>query len=205
MNNPCNQDVTAAFCQVPRQSEQVLAVKVEAGSFYAQVTAWERVAGQWQLAFPAAAATIGRSGLTSADQKTEGDGCTPSGIYALGTVFGGEPAVATAMPYRQVTEDACWVDDPASPQYNCWVNGKPQAVSWEQMLQPDGLYRLGIVVEYNTTPVIAGKGSVILVHLWRGPDKPTQGCVALAESDLVQLVAWLEPQKQPVIILGSAV
>ena len=72
------------------------------------------------------------------------------------------------------------------------------------MRRDDHLYRLGVVVGYNTDPVVAGLGSAIFLHIWKGPGQPTAGCVAMAESDLERIVAWLDPAKMPQIILGHA-
>ena len=88
--------------------------------------------------------------------------------------------------------------------YNQWVSGRPDTCSVEQMFRPDGLYRYGIVIEYNTQPVIPGKGSAIFVHCWQAPGVPTAGCVALAQRIYFSLIAWLTPEKQPVIILEAA-
>lgn len=172
------------------------------GGCQASLMAWERQSGGWRPVF-AAAAVIGRGGFVSPALKREGDGGTPTGVYSLGPVFGYAAEAATAMPYRQITADDRWVDDPVAPQYNQWVRGEPQAVSWEDMLRPDGLYRYGIVVQYNTRPAVAGKGSAIFVHLWRASGESTDGCVALAEADLLRVIAWLAPAKRPVIILGG--
>lgn len=170
-------------------------------SCQAAVEAWERLDGEWRRAYGPVAAVIGRCGLVAPEDKREGDGCTPRGIYELGMVFGTGESVATRMPYRRISEDDCWVDDPASSQYNRWVNGVPEAASWERMLRPDGLYRYGIVIEYNTKPVVAGRGSAIFVHLWRGPGEPTSGCLAMSEADLTWLLAWLRPESGPVVAL----
>jgi L,D-peptidoglycan transpeptidase YkuD (ErfK/YbiS/YcfS/YnhG family) len=168
----------------------------------AGLAAWERRKGCWQKAF-AAPAVVGRGGFVTPADKREGDGATPTGVYPLGPVFGYAAEARTAMPYRPITADDCWVDDSDSPHYNTWVHGEPAAASWEEMLRPDGLYRHGIVVNYNTSPVVPGKGSAIFVHIWRGSGQPTAGCVALAEDDLLQLIAWLSPEKSPVIVLGE--
>ncbi len=184
-----------------RQALTVFLVAV--GDCQATLTAWELAGGRWRPAGEAVPATIGRGGFVHPACKREGDGATPTGVYPLSLVFGYGPAVPTAMPYRRITADDCWVDDPASPQYNTWVRGRPQAATWETMLRSDGLYKLGIVVDYNTAPIVPGKGSAIFVHLWCGPGEPTSGCVALAESDLLTLIAWLEPAKNPVIVLGK--
>jgi L,D-peptidoglycan transpeptidase YkuD (ErfK/YbiS/YcfS/YnhG family) len=183
--------------------KQALTVHLDtAGGCRAALTAWELRDGRWQH-FLSTEAAIGRSGFVAADEKREGDGGTPTGTYPLSLVFGYGAEAGTAMPYRQITADDYWVDDPASPQYNTWVRGRPAAASFETMLRPDGLYRHGIVVEYNSRPVVAGKGSAIFVHIWRGAGEPTAGCVALAEGELREITAWLDPEKGPVIVLGG--
>lgn len=174
-----------------------------AGGCAATVTAWERTDGRWRQASAAMEAVIGRGGFVAPEAKREGDGGTPRGVYALSLVFGYGPEAATAMPYRRITAADRWVDDPASPDYNRWVTGETAAASWEEMLRPDGLYRHGIVVEYNTAPVVPGKGSAIFVHVWKGPGEATAGCAALAAADLVHLIAWLNPKAEPVIVLGE--
>jgi L,D-peptidoglycan transpeptidase YkuD (ErfK/YbiS/YcfS/YnhG family) len=70
------------------------------------------------------------------------------------------------------------------------------------MRRADGLYQLGIVVGYNTEPVLAGRGSAIFLHVWRGPGQATAGCIAMNLADLERIVAWLDPVKNPRIILG---
>lgn len=168
----------------------------------ADLTAWERRDGRWLSVFTVPAVN-GRSGFVPPEDKCEGDGGTPCGVYPLGPVFGYAAKAETAMPYRPITTDDNWVDDPASPQYNTWVQGRPRASSWEEMLRSDGFYRYGIVVQYNTSPVVPGKGSAIFVHLWRGPEEKTAGCIGLAETGLLRLIAWLTPEKRPVIVLGE--
>ena len=57
------------------------------------------------------------------------------------------------MPYRQMTPNDIWVDDPASPDYNrLKKRGQTQARSFEDMVLPDDRYKYGIVIEYNTAP-----------------------------------------------------
>jgi len=185
-------------------AEQAILVKQKKDKMcQAELTAWERQPGWRQVAGPMQA-TLGRGGMVAATVKTEGDGFTPAGTYALGLVFGSEPTVLTTMPYRQTTVSDVWVDDPTALNYNQWVSGQHHAGSVEQMLRTDGLYRYGIVIEYNTQPVIPGKGSAIFVHCWQAPGVATAGCVALAAEDLLRLIAWLAPAKQPVIILEAA-
>jgi L,D-peptidoglycan transpeptidase YkuD (ErfK/YbiS/YcfS/YnhG family) len=133
--------------------------------------------------------------------RKEGDGRTPSGIYRLGTAFGYKNHIDTKLSYRQVTENDHWVDDIESKQYNQWINGTPQANSFENLKRDDDLYKYAVVIEYNTAPIKSGEGSAIFLHIWRAPDKPTAGCVATDEINVKRLLSWLDPSRQPVIVL----
>lgn len=146
--------------------------------------------------------TVGRNGIADFDRKREGDGMTPRGVFPLELVFGYASTAVTKMPYRQATAQDVWIDEPSSPRYNQWVFGIPANESHEKMRRNDDLYKLGIVIGYNTAPVVKGLGSAIFLHIWKGPGKSTSGCVAMSESDMEQIVAWLDPVRKPQIIIG---
>jgi L,D-peptidoglycan transpeptidase YkuD (ErfK/YbiS/YcfS/YnhG family) len=61
------------------------------------------------------------------------------------------------------------------------------------MWRDDDLYDLVVVLGHNDDPVIPGAGSAIFLHLARPDYRPTEGCVALARSDLEALLAVAEP------------
>jgi len=183
---------------------QAMVVLAEpAGGGRGQVLTWERREKDWLAVFPAMPAVIGRNGFAPPGEKAEGDGRSPSGTFPLGTAFGYGPSVPTKLAYRQATENDYWVDDPASPQYNQWVTGMPQANSFERMKRDDDLYRYGIVIEYNRPATVRGEGSAIFMHVWRGPDSPTSGCVALSPENLLKILGWLDRSRNPVIVLGG--
>ena len=186
-------------------SSQVLLVgSANPASIDVLISPWERKNGRWQCLLPPMNGVIGRKGFAPPGKKREGDGRTPAGIFLLGTAFGYEPSFPTRMPYRQVTVDDLWVDDPQADDYNRWVRrGTTQASSFERMKRDDDLYKYGIVVEYNTNPVIKGQGSAIFFHLWRGKGIPTAGCVALSEEHLKGILKWLDPAAQPLVIMGT--
>jgi L,D-peptidoglycan transpeptidase YkuD (ErfK/YbiS/YcfS/YnhG family) len=188
-------------------TSQILMVTEEHSLFSTQIMVraleWREQA--WHTAFGPLKAVIGRKGFAPPGEKREGDGRTPSGVFPLPLVFGYGASAPTRMPYRQAREEDLWVDDPASPDYNRWVvRGETAAASFERLKRDDDLYKYGIVIAYNTDPVINGHGSAIFLHLWRGPESTTAGCVALAEADVLKILAWLEPSANPVIILRPA-
>jgi len=146
-------------------------------------------------------AMVGRKGIAPLNEKREGDGRTPSGIYPIGPAFGYASSFNTKLVYRQSTKNDFWVDDVNSRQYNQWVTGTPDAKSFEKMHRSDDLYKYGAVIEYNTDPIVPGNGSAIFMHIWRAPDKSTSGCVALSPRSLRKVLGWLDSQRHPVIIL----
>jgi L,D-peptidoglycan transpeptidase YkuD (ErfK/YbiS/YcfS/YnhG family) len=49
------------------------------------------------------------------------------------------------------------------------------------------------VLGHNDDPPVAGMGSAIFVHIARPAYAPTEGCVALAREDLVELLSRAQP------------
>ena len=85
-----------------------------------------------------------------------------------------------------------WCDDPAHPDYNRQVV-LPFAASHEELWREDQIYDLVVVLGYNDDPVIPGKGSAIFLHLAREDFSPTEGCVACARTDLLDLLRTAKP------------
>jgi L,D-peptidoglycan transpeptidase YkuD (ErfK/YbiS/YcfS/YnhG family) len=187
------------------QSTQIILVQERKGpsSTGYFVYAVEKKQGRWKWVLGPMESTIGKNGFALPGEKREGDGKTPSGIFLLKRTFGYDKAIKTKMPYRQATEEDLWVDDPDAPDYNQWVKkGETRAASYEKMKREDAQYKYGIVIEYNTDPVIKGHGSAIFFHVWKKKDSPTAGCVAVSEEDIVKILEWLDPDAFPLIIMG---
>jgi L,D-peptidoglycan transpeptidase YkuD (ErfK/YbiS/YcfS/YnhG family) len=187
------------------QSTQMILVRQRRCLFSSRYFVYpvEKKHDHWQWVSGPMEATIGKNGFALPGEKREGDGKTPSGIFSLRRTFGYDKTVKTKMPFRQVSEEDLWVDDPNAPDYNQWVRqGQTGAASYEKMKREDGQYKYGIVIEYNTDPVIKGHGSAIFFHVWKGKDFPTAGCVAVSEEDMIKIFEWLDPNAFPLIIMG---
>ena len=108
------------------------------------------------------------------------------------------------LPARPIGEHDGWCDDPRSSAYNRLVR-IPNEWSHEKMWREDGLYDLLVVVGYNDDPPEGEWGSAIFLHIARDDLSPTQGCVAFARDDLLELVPLLTPQtKLQVLDLSAA-
>jgi L,D-peptidoglycan transpeptidase YkuD (ErfK/YbiS/YcfS/YnhG family) len=157
---------------------------------------WRRVAGPWH-------ARLGRSGLSA--RKREGDGATPTGTYRFGTtVYGIASNPGIRFRYHRLTCGDWWDEDPTSPTYNTFRHvacgtapafGDGSEALWR--ISPQ--YRYFAVIDYNASPVVAGRGSAIFLHVAVGA---TAGCVSLPERQLVQLLRWFRPAAHPLIRLG---
>lgn len=199
---------TAASAAWPAQLDRVgssgQAVVVTAGA-YGETTgvlsAYERAPEGWRLVHGPFDAFVGYNGMAPPEAKFEGDGRTPSGVYAFDFFFGVGPDPGVRFLYRQVTGDSIvWDDDPTSPLYNTWVDEDVQEVGEdpEEMYQPTA-YEHAAVIAYNSarTP---GLGSAIFLHASTG--EPTAGCASLPVDQLRAVLVWLDPAQQPRIILG---
>jgi L,D-peptidoglycan transpeptidase YkuD (ErfK/YbiS/YcfS/YnhG family) len=196
------------FASVAQRSfgstQMLIAVNDDSRKTAAKVYAIEERQGKWHLVFDPFDAVIGRNGFAVPNNKREGDGKTPSGKFYLQRTFGYDVSINTRLSYRQAGPDDLWVDDPTAGDYNQWVKKQETAAeSYEWMKRNDDLYKYGIVIEYNTSPVVKGYGSAIFIHVWGGKDSTTEGCIAVSEENILRILRWLDPEAKPVIIMGA--
>ncbi|MGE7761656.1 L,D-transpeptidase family protein [Peribacillus sp. NPDC097895] len=168
------------------------------------IQTYEKKKGEWRRALKKMEGVIGKNGFTKS--KKEGDGKSPVGIYSFGTAFGSKTKPeGVKMGYKKTTKYDYWIDDQTSKDYNKWktYKGNPEGKwkSFERMNHE--LYKYGAVINYNTNPIIKGKGSAIFLHIWRGETKPTAGCTATAEKNVLSLLKWMDPEQKPHVIMGT--
>ncbi|MDR2093579.1 MAG: L,D-transpeptidase family protein [Azoarcus sp.] len=168
----------------------VVSGKPGAAANRAEVRAYAKVDGVWTLRF-STDAWLGKNGFRQ--DKREGDGATPIGVFTFGRAFGiaGDPGSAT--PYTKVTEVDVWVDDPASKYYNQWARADDPDADWrsaERLAEYGKAYKYAIAVNYNVSPVVPGKGSAIFLHVATG--RPTAGCVAVPGAAMVFFLGFVK-------------
>ena len=143
---------------------------------------------------------VGVNGI--GEKLREGDGLTPVGRWPLRRVLYRadriKPPPKSRLSLAEIDSDDAWCDVPGDPNYNRLVR-LPYASLDELLWREDSLYNLIVVVGFNDSPVVPGKGSAIFLHLARPDYGPTQGCVALSRDDLTEAVAQLERANRLVI------
>jgi len=140
------------------------------------------------------ACAIGWGGVRA--DKREGDGATPAGRFPLRRVLYRPDRLApprTALPIAPLGPQDGWCDDAGHNLYNRPL-GLPHAARHEALWREDHVYDLIVILGHNDDPVVPGMGSAIFLHV-AGPDyAPTAGCVALAQADLLTVLAAIGPR-----------
>jgi L,D-peptidoglycan transpeptidase YkuD (ErfK/YbiS/YcfS/YnhG family) len=140
-------------------------------------------------------------GVNGVRPTREGLGRTPVGVFTLTEAFGNRPDNGTRLPYVHVGPDDWWDENPASPHYNRMVVSAVSPGANSENLYDAGLaYAHAVVINYNMNPVARGAGSGFFLHVSFGA--PTEGCVAIPENELDQVMRWLNPADHPVISIG---
>lgn len=183
--------LTLALALVLGCPQRIQVVAPSARSTTATLTVSEcgrRVFGPWR-------ARVGYHGLSA--QHREGDGTTPTGIFALGpTVYGLDPNPGVRLGYRRLRCGDWWDEDPRSASYNSFRHvtcgtSPPFGGGSEALWRATVAYREFAVVQYNVAPAVPGRGSAIFLHDDTG--HATNGCISLPRPELLQLLRRLRP------------
>ncbi|WP_296426771.1 L,D-transpeptidase family protein [Yoonia sp.] len=142
--------------------------------------------------------TIGRGGVTG--RKAEGDGATPRGTHCIVGMLYRPDRMARptdwALPIRP---GDLWSDDVRDPDYNMMVR-VPHRFGHENLRRADPMYDLIILTDWNWPYAVKGRGSAIFLHQWRGPGRPTAGCVAFSRADLCWIARHIRHETRLVIV-----
>jgi len=218
----CQLRTPAPSAEIDASQQLVVVITPNWTSTVGTMTRFERATSTsaWTRVEPPIPLVVGRTGIAwgvgfdevSADgpHKHEGDGKTPAGIFPLDTVFGFAPRDSipeVKLPYVQLLPTTDCVDDTASAYYNTVVDrAAVPRVDWNsaEHMREVGQYKIGVIVGYNSSPPVKGRGSCIFLHIWAGPDSHTAGCTAFDEAKLRELILWLDPGKRPLLVQLTA-
>ena len=211
------------LAHVATAGQVIVVTSPSSTSSYASLRAYERDGnGGWTQVVGATPARLGWSGLALAGQRRQGTGKTPAGTFAIVSAFGRKADPGTALPYRQFDRNDAWTYNPRYPStYNIF-----QSVdrSWsgyggyvEQLWSYGSQYDYVSVLDYNLPdgPITTGPDGVrrtsdpantragggIFLHVTNG--KVTAGCIAIPEGAMRGVLQWLDPDRQPVIVVGT--
>jgi len=172
---------------------------------------------RWQRVGESVPVLYGKNGLAwgrgvrgaeeSGLRKREGDGRSPAGVFAIGTIYGNDAHLPDGadFPFHQVTANDAWPDDPKNPFYNQHVAvDAAQPPAWfaaQRMRTGDPAYRWRVEIRHNADPIEPGAGSATFFHIRRGETRRTSACTTMAEPDLRDMVVWLRAAAKPHYVL----
>ncbi len=134
---------------------------------------------------------LGRTGIKA--DKREGDGGTPRGRFHPVRLWWRAdrlPRPHTSLPVRRIDPADAWCEDPHDRRYNRSFRRSANEPG-DRLRRDDALYDLIVEIDYNTRPLVAGRGSAVFLHIARPGLGPTAGCVAMRRSDLQRLLGRL--------------
>ena len=161
-------------------------------------TCFESVAGPF-------AAFVGINGVSA--RHREGDLTTPIGLFGIETtMYGVEVNPGLTYRYHQFRCGDWWDEDPQTVLYNHFVHvtcgtAPPFAGNSESLWTKVPAYDYLAVIDFDTSPVVPGRGSAIFLHVSKG--SPTTGCVSIAQVHLLRVLELLRTALHPVIYINT--
>ena len=135
---------------------------------------------------------LGKAGIQK--KIKEGDNITPKGTFKILRIYYRQDRIKKIKcPIKQIkiTKQIGWCDDSKSRYYNKQIK-LPSKLSHEILYQKDNIYDIICVINYNTNPILKGKGSAIFLHVARRKYQKTKGCIALRKNHLIQLLSRIQ-------------
>jgi L,D-peptidoglycan transpeptidase YkuD (ErfK/YbiS/YcfS/YnhG family) len=181
---------TPWFASQVGNATQVVSV-VSTGGSNATMDIYQRTPTGWQALRSGVPTHVGSAGMAA--QAKSGVPATPTGVYSLDSAFGTAANPGTALPYTQVGPNHWWSGDDHSATFNSMqVCPKAQCpfntADSENLQIPQYKHAVVMGVNKNKTP---GGGAAFFFHTTDG--KPTEGCVAVDDAQLVSIMKWLQP------------
>ena len=177
--------------KVPPKTRQALVVTGRGrNSSISTAVLYERTAAGWRAgtSWPAHNALKGWT-----DHHRAGDLRSPIGVYALTDAGGLRPDPGTSLPYDRSGGFSIG---------GTGFEGEPLAGSFDYVIAINYNRQAGTTPLDWTRPLGAGRGGGIWVHV--DHDGPTQGCVSLRKNHMKELLRALDPDRDPVVVMGDA-
>lgn len=164
------------------------------------VSLYEKKDGTFTVIKDAISGYISANG--TAEYMTPYDDYTPLGNFNIEYAFGTEPDPGTKLEYLAVDYGSMWDTDPASINYNKWLDSDATYIdftSYQLLSEYTKSYKYAVVFDYNRDPVDNSQGCAKFLHV---SSEPTVfGGVGVSESDILEILSWLDPEKSPKICI----
>ena len=219
--SPVSSQATPALLNEITDSDQVVLVTAKSWrSTVGTVQVFEKKKSSWSVIQNSVKANLGYGGLVPGNKRKQGTGTTPTGTYAFTSAFGIKPDPGTKLTYFKVDNNDAWTYNPKFPStYNILQTANKNWSSYGNYVEILSTYRK----QYNYVAVLdfnlpsgkitkganginrtdqsanTSRGGGIFLHVSNGTK--TAGCIAIPEGSMKEILQWLEPKKNPVIVI----
>lgn len=218
---PTSSQATPALLNEITDSDQVVLVTADSWrATMGTVQVFEKKNKSWLAAQKSVKAYLGYGGLVPGDKRKQGTGTTPTGTYAFISAFGIKPDPGTKLSYTKVDNNDAWTYNPKFPStYNVFQTANKKWSGYGdfvEILSTYGKpYNYSAVLDFNlpTGKITTGanginrtdqsantvRGGGIFLHVSNGTK--TAGCIAIPEQAMKEILEWVDPKKNPVIVI----
>ncbi|WP_328318621.1 L,D-transpeptidase family protein [Streptomyces sp. NBC_00388] len=126
------------------------------------------------------------------EKHYQGDLHSPAGVYGLTDAGGRKKDPGTRLPYDHRS---------AFVAAGTGFEGESLAGAFDYVVAINYNHKPGTTPLDWTRPMGADRGGGVWFHVDHGG--PTHGCVSLSEDRMKELLRWLEPSKNPVVVMGD--
>lgn len=216
----CAQAAPALLNEISGSSQVVLVTANSWRSTMGTLQVFEKRNKSWSAVQDSVPANLGYGGLVPGDERKQGTGTTPTGTYAFTSAFGIKSDPGTKLNYIKVNKNDAWTYNPKVPStYNIFQTANKSWSRYGNYVEVLSTYRK----QYNYVAVLdfnlpKGKitqganginrtdqsantvlGGGIFLHVSNGTK--TAGCIAIPEKTMRAILEWLDPKKNPVIVI----
>jgi L,D-peptidoglycan transpeptidase YkuD (ErfK/YbiS/YcfS/YnhG family) len=197
-------NIASRLDTLPASTRQLIVVYSNGyGTSVASLETFDNLNGAWRSKFGVMSARIGSKGFS--DNHVEGVPTTPTGVYSIGsTMYGVRANPGVKHSYHQLVANDYWDENPSSATYNSFVHGTDPGGFSEALWQTVPQYNYFAVINYNipVKEATPARGSGIFLHV--SGSGATAGCVSLTQTNLLDVLEWLDPAASPRIVMAPS-
>jgi len=179
-------------------SGQVIIVTGTNSSSYGLLYAFEKVKDMWQTQFIPMWVVIGKNGIAGEGMKIEGDLSTPAGTFPIAKAAGTESIPETRLDYIHWKDGIPGLDVLFPPSRG---HG---GIDVDPSRAQRGLHSFRYCILLGRGGKEPSPGDSLMLHLWPGQKNYTAGTIGISEINMLKLLKWLDRDKNPVLVTGTA-
>ncbi len=178
-------------------SSQVILVTTDnMNTSYCNIKLYEKSGKDWNIKSNFSG-RVGINGLAYMKDRKQSSNKTPAGIMNIISAFGTENNPGTKYSYTKVTNDMYWDLNSGSSTYNRLIHNNPGG-DFEHLASYPVQYKYALVTDYNYCKT-HNKGGAIFLHV--SASGGTGGCISMSESNMKDLMIWIDPDKNPRLLV----